>query len=101
MKKNGITKASVSVSTMKGRFSYQAEKLGPRDIIKMLESLGFQAELSSRKNAAEQIGGKSEIKKWALASSQGSIEKEKNQAISNLTRTVYSPLKLSSSGLIN
>lgn len=64
MKKNGITKASVSVSTMKGRFSYQAEKLGPRDIIKMLESLGFQAELSSRKNAAEQIGGKSEIKKW-------------------------------------
>lgn len=63
MKKNGITKASVSVSTMKGRFSYQAEKLGPRDIIKMLESLGFQAELSSRKNAAEQIGGKSEIKK--------------------------------------
>ena len=63
MKKTGITKASVSLATMKGRFSFLLEKVGPRDIITMLESLGFEVELANSKTAGEHISQKFEIRK--------------------------------------
>lgn len=63
MKKTGITQASVSLATMKGRFSFLLEKVGPRDIITMLESLGFEVELANSKTAGEHISQKFEIRK--------------------------------------
>lgn len=63
-KKNGITQASVSLATMKGRFSFKPEKFGPRDIIAIVESLGYEAELANRRNASEHVSQKSEIRKW-------------------------------------
>lgn len=64
MKRNGVIEACVSISTMKGRFSYESENVGPRDIIAVLASLGFEAVLANSENASEQVSHKSEIKKW-------------------------------------
>ena len=47
VKHAGIISASVALSTCKGRFTYDPEVTGPRDIIDQIQDIGFTASLLS------------------------------------------------------
>ncbi len=48
MKKPGVTAASVALATQRGRFEFDPHRLGPRDVIRAVKDLGFEASLHSR-----------------------------------------------------
>ncbi|CAB4000640.1 Copper-transporting ATPase 2 [Paramuricea clavata] len=64
MKRNGILQASVSLAALKAHISYQSDKIGPRDIMEVVNELGYEVELADNKNAREHVSHKSEIAKW-------------------------------------
>ena len=45
VKHAGIIEVSVALSTCRGRFVYDPEVTGPRDIIHQIEAIGFSASL--------------------------------------------------------
>lgn len=45
MKKPGVIKASVALATSRGIFEFNPDIIGPRDIIQIIESIGFNAKL--------------------------------------------------------
>ncbi|XP_064636017.1 copper-transporting ATPase 1-like isoform X2 [Lineus longissimus] len=45
MKKRGILSASVALATQKGRVTYETELTGPRDVIALINGMGFEASL--------------------------------------------------------
>eukprot|EP00794_Sanderia_malayensis_P006913 gene6913-7690_t len=49
----GVLKASVALSTNRGKFTYDSDKLGPRDIIARIEDLGFCASIPSKDHNQE------------------------------------------------
>ena len=53
LKVRGVTLASVSLSTNRGKFSYDSDKIGPRDIIERIEDLGFCASIPSKDHSKE------------------------------------------------
>ena len=62
-KRPGILEASVSLATSSGRFVYDTETTGPRDIIEAIKSLGFEASLDSNDSKKDRIDHSKEIKK--------------------------------------
>ena len=62
-KRPGILEASVSLATSSGRFVYDTETTGPRDIIEAIKSLGFEASLDSNDSKKNRIDHSKEIKK--------------------------------------
>ncbi|XP_074651916.1 copper-transporting ATPase 1-like [Tubulanus polymorphus] len=64
MKKPGIISASVALATSKGRFVYDSELTGPRDIIEIITGLGFDAVLYTEEKNTLQQGHKKEIRQW-------------------------------------
>lgn len=64
LRRPGILEASVALATSSGKFRYDAEVTGPRDIIEAIESLGFGASLSSNDEKKNRIDHSKEIKKW-------------------------------------
>ncbi|KAK6173176.1 hypothetical protein SNE40_016680 [Patella caerulea] len=65
LKKRGIQKASVALATCRGKFSYDAEITGPRDIITSIKGLGFEASLiTDDDEQASRYDLRDEIKKW-------------------------------------
>lgn len=48
MKLRGVQSAKVALTTCHGKFGYDPELTGPRDIIEAIERLGFQADLYSK-----------------------------------------------------
>ncbi|PNJ60344.1 ATP7B isoform 4 [Pongo abelii] len=61
---NGITYASVALATSKALVKFDPEIIGPRDIIKIIEEIGFHASLAQRKPNAHHLDHKMEIKQW-------------------------------------
>nr|XP_048312247.1 copper-transporting ATPase 2 isoform X1 [Myodes glareolus] len=61
---NGITYASVALATNKAHVKFDPEIIGPRDIIKIIEELGFHASLAQRHPNAHHLDHKMEIKQW-------------------------------------
>ncbi|XP_030056304.1 copper-transporting ATPase 2 isoform X2 [Microcaecilia unicolor] len=64
MRTNGILYASVALATCKAHVQFDPEVIGPRDIIRIIEGLGFQAALAKRDPAAHHLDHKVEIKQW-------------------------------------
>nr|XP_023406999.1 copper-transporting ATPase 2 [Loxodonta africana] len=63
-KTNGITYASVALATSKAHIKFDPEIIGPRDIIKIIEEIGFHASLAQRDPNAHHLDHKLEIKQW-------------------------------------
>lgn len=61
---NGITYASVALATSKAHVKFDPEIVGPRDIIKIIEEIGFHASLAQRNPNAHHLDHKTEIKQW-------------------------------------
>ncbi|KAK7922857.1 hypothetical protein WMY93_009759 [Mugilogobius chulae] len=64
MREKGIKYASVALATNKAHIKYDAEIMGPRDIIKHIENLGFEASLVKKDRTASHLDHSKEIKQW-------------------------------------
>lgn len=62
-RKPGILEASVALATNSGKFQYDTEVTGPRDIMEAIESIGFGASLASNDSKKNRIDHTKEIKK--------------------------------------
>ncbi|KAK2583714.1 hypothetical protein KPH14_009634 [Odynerus spinipes] len=65
----GIHSAAVSLATQRGKFKYDAEVIGIRDIVDSINKLGFTATLFNNKDKENRdyLDQKEEIKKWRTA----------------------------------
>ncbi|KAM9172850.1 copper-transporting ATPase 2 [Pangshura tecta] len=61
---NGIFYASVALATSKAHIQFDPEIIGPRDIIRIIEGIGFHASLAKRDPNAHNLDHKKEIKQW-------------------------------------
>nr|XP_014353102.1 PREDICTED: copper-transporting ATPase 2 [Latimeria chalumnae] len=61
---NGILYASVALATSKASIKFDPEILGARDIIKLVEELGFGATLAKKDAGAHNLEHKEEIRQW-------------------------------------
>ncbi|XP_059819966.1 copper-transporting ATPase 2-like isoform X4 [Hypanus sabinus] len=61
---DGILYVSVALATSKAYIQLDPEKLGPRDIIRIIEGLGFGASLVKRDTAVHNLDHKEEIRQW-------------------------------------
>ena len=53
LKVRGVIAASVALPTHRGKFTYDSDKIGPRDIIERIEDLGFCASIPSKDHSKE------------------------------------------------
>lgn len=62
----GVTKASVALTTQRGKFEYNSEDTGPREICEHIVDLGFEATVISKRDKMSYayVENKKEIKKW-------------------------------------
>lgn len=62
----GVTKASVALTTHRGKFEYITDETGPRTILEKVISLGFDAKIMTPKDKMSHgyLENKVEIKKW-------------------------------------
>lgn len=61
----GVASASVSLATQKGRFFFDPERTGPRQILDRIKDLGFEAfPFTDHKMDASYLNQKEEVKKW-------------------------------------
>ncbi|KAH9495203.1 ATPase Cu transporting protein 7A [Bulinus truncatus] len=64
-KKRGILSVSVALATNTGKFTFDSELTGPRDIIESVKSLGFEAKLRTDDDLrASRYDHREEIKRW-------------------------------------
>ncbi|XP_029792681.1 copper-transporting ATPase 2 [Suricata suricatta] len=61
---NGITYASVALATSKAHVKFDPEMIGPRDIVRIIEEIGFHASPAQRNPNAHHLDHKVEIKQW-------------------------------------
>uniref|UniRef100_A0A8C0E4J1 Copper-transporting ATPase 2 n=1 Tax=Balaenoptera musculus TaxID=9771 RepID=A0A8C0E4J1_BALMU len=61
---NGITYASVALATSKAHVKFDPEIIGPRDIVRIIEEIGFHVSLAQRNPNAHHLDHKVEIKQW-------------------------------------
>lgn len=66
LKIKGVKKASVALTTERGRFEYQNEETGPREICERIIALGFEATVITNRDKLSYgyLENKREIKKW-------------------------------------
>ncbi|XP_054575755.1 copper-transporting ATPase 2 isoform X2 [Eptesicus fuscus] len=64
MRTNGITHASVALATSKAHVKFDPEIIGPRDIVRIIEEIGYHASLAQRNPNAHHLDHKMEIKQW-------------------------------------
>ncbi|KFQ43202.1 Copper-transporting ATPase 2, partial [Nestor notabilis] len=64
MRTNGILYASVALATCKAHIQFDPEITGPRDIIKIIEEIGFHASVARRVPKAHNLDHKKEIQQW-------------------------------------
>ncbi|XP_048883915.1 copper-transporting ATPase 1 [Brienomyrus brachyistius] len=64
MKNEGVVYASVALATNKAHIKYDPEVTGPRDLIKLIENLGFEASLVKRDRSASHLDHSKEIRQW-------------------------------------
>ncbi|TRY98762.1 hypothetical protein DNTS_025499 [Danionella cerebrum] len=68
MKQKGIMYASVALSTNKAHIKYDPEVTGPRDIIRLIENLGFTASLAKKDRPGSHLDHSHEIQQSFLIS---------------------------------
>uniref|UniRef100_A0A4W5LP64 HMA domain-containing protein n=1 Tax=Hucho hucho TaxID=62062 RepID=A0A4W5LP64_9TELE len=61
MKEKGIVYASVALATNKAHIKYDPEVTGPRDVIKLIENLGFEASLVKKDRTGSHLDHSREI----------------------------------------
>ncbi|KAM6426907.1 copper-transporting ATPase 1 isoform 1-T2 [Liasis olivaceus] len=64
MKTKGVLYSSVALATNKAHIKYDPEIIGPRDIIQIIENLGFNAALVKKDRSASHLDHKQEIRQW-------------------------------------
>ncbi|KAL6117768.1 atp7a [Pungitius sinensis] len=64
MKEKGIIYASVALATNKAHIKHDLEIIGPRDVIKLIENLGFEASLVKHDRTASHLDHSKEIRQW-------------------------------------
>ncbi|XP_040281986.1 copper-transporting ATPase 2 isoform X2 [Bufo bufo] len=64
MRTPGILHASVALATCKAQVKFDTEIVGPRDIMQIIEGIGFQASLPKRDPSANNLDHKEEIRQW-------------------------------------
>ncbi|XP_026883643.2 copper-transporting ATPase 1 [Electrophorus electricus] len=64
MKQKGIVYASVALATNKAHVKYDPEVTGPRDVIRLLENLGFEAYLVKKDRSGSHLDHSREIQQW-------------------------------------
>ncbi|XP_048400098.1 copper-transporting ATPase 1 isoform X2 [Stegostoma tigrinum] len=64
MKTKGILYTSVALATNKAHIRFDTECIGPRDVIKCIEDLGFEASLVKRDRSASHLDHREEIRRW-------------------------------------
>ncbi|KAI1898361.1 hypothetical protein AGOR_G00071530 [Albula goreensis] len=64
MKTKGIVYASVALATNKAHIKYDPEVTGPRDIIRLIENLGFESSLVKKDGSASHLDHSKEIRQW-------------------------------------
>ncbi|XP_063189725.1 copper-transporting ATPase 2 [Chroicocephalus ridibundus] len=64
MRANGVFYASVALATCKAHIQFDPEITGPRDIIKIIEEIGFHASVARRVPNAHNLDHKKEIQQW-------------------------------------
>ncbi|XP_060089267.1 copper-transporting ATPase 2 isoform X1 [Heteronotia binoei] len=64
VKTPGILDASVVLATSKARVRFDPEVIGPRDIIKIVEGIGFQPSLIKKSPRDHSLDHKQEIQQW-------------------------------------
>ncbi|XP_024139715.1 copper-transporting ATPase 1 isoform X2 [Oryzias melastigma] len=64
MKEKGIEYVSVALATNKAHVKFDSEILGPRDIIKLIENLGFKASFVKKDRSASHLDHSKEIRQW-------------------------------------
>ncbi|XP_044763137.1 copper-transporting ATPase 1 isoform X2 [Coccinella septempunctata] len=67
VKLRGVVSAKVALTTRRGKFLYDSEITGPRDVIKAIEDLGFTAELLNKDRGGDYLHQKEEIRRWRNA----------------------------------
>ena len=60
----GVETALVSLNTARARIQYDTSLVGPRDIIEMINDLGYKASLSGKSDAKHYLDHTEDIKKW-------------------------------------
>ncbi|KAK3929334.1 Copper-transporting ATPase 1 [Frankliniella fusca] len=63
----GVKTASVALTTQRGKFRFDAELTGPRDIADFITELGFPASFISKDNSRSHLDHGDDIKKWRTA----------------------------------
>ncbi|XP_046744215.1 copper-transporting ATPase 1 isoform X2 [Diprion similis] len=65
----GVNSAAVALTTQRGKFKYDPEQTGVRDIVESINKLGFTASLFSNKDKENRgyLDHKEEIQKWRVA----------------------------------
>ncbi|XP_046684089.1 copper-transporting ATPase 1 isoform X3 [Homalodisca vitripennis] len=68
-KMRGVTSAAVALTTQRGKFIYDPELTGPRDICEAIQKLGFSAEILTQrdKDTRGYLDHRVEINKWRNA----------------------------------
>ncbi|XP_041076119.1 copper-transporting ATPase 1-like isoform X2 [Polyodon spathula] len=64
MKTKGIIYTSVALATNKAYIKYDPEVIGPRDVMKLIDNLGFEASLVKKDRSASHLDHRSEIRQW-------------------------------------
>ncbi|XP_068570699.1 copper-transporting ATPase 1 isoform X2 [Cebidichthys violaceus] len=64
MREKGIIYVSVALATNKAHIKHDLEIMGPRDVIKLIENLGFEASLVKRDRTASHLDHSKEIRQW-------------------------------------
>uniref|UniRef100_A0ACB8FW81 ATPase Cu transporting protein 7A n=1 Tax=Sphaerodactylus townsendi TaxID=933632 RepID=A0ACB8FW81_9SAUR len=64
MKKKGVLYVSVALATNKAHIKYDPEIVGPRDIIQIIQNVGFNASLVKKDRSASHLDHKQEIRQW-------------------------------------
>ncbi|KAF4081055.1 hypothetical protein AMELA_G00157060 [Ameiurus melas] len=64
MKQKGIVYASVALATNKAHVKYDPEVTGPRDIMRLIENLGFEASLVKKDRPGNHLDHSREIQQW-------------------------------------
>ncbi|XP_064422584.1 copper-transporting ATPase 1 [Latimeria chalumnae] len=64
MKTKGVLYSSVALATNKAHIKYDSEIIGPRDIIKLIKNLGFDAALVKKDRSGSHLDHRQEIRQW-------------------------------------
>ncbi|KAF1760192.1 hypothetical protein GCK72_008438 [Caenorhabditis remanei] len=64
LSKTGVDSCNVSIATSMALVEFSPQVIGPRDIINVIESLGFTADLATRDDQMRRLDHSEDVEKW-------------------------------------